>query len=158
MTKVSILKLVMFGMYVPFDPGLSLPCRPGMKLPSRAWIESVWDFKATIYFWTWDVPIFVWGILEFLSVTRNEKALNHGTKHISKSFVSPWQLPFPWTRTGELRLEVCSLLSLSEVSATNRRVSGCQASSGTLCLGLKKALVNFWSLSSMILVVWDLVL
>jgi len=37
MTKVSILKLVMFGMYdVPFDPGLSQPCSPGMKLPSRA--------------------------------------------------------------------------------------------------------------------------
>ena len=37
MTKVSILKLVMLGMYDPFDPGLSLLCNPGMKLPSRAW-------------------------------------------------------------------------------------------------------------------------
>jgi len=36
MTKVSILKLVMLGMYDPFDPGLSLLCNPGMKLPSRA--------------------------------------------------------------------------------------------------------------------------
>ena len=43
MTKVSILKLVMFGMYdpVPFDPGLSQPCSPGMKLPSRAWNKTV---------------------------------------------------------------------------------------------------------------------
>ena len=42
MTKVSILKLVMFGMYdVPFDPGPSLPCSPGMKFPSRAWNETV---------------------------------------------------------------------------------------------------------------------
>ena len=42
MTKVSILKFVMFGMYdVPFDPGPSLPCSPGMKFPSRAWNETV---------------------------------------------------------------------------------------------------------------------